>query len=142
MENTEEKVEEVLLVASVNDVTINQICAILNDNNIPFLKVDEGSGSYMNVYMGFSNQEKRILVNKEDYEKAKELISPVLTTTEEEGLEKDELPEELKEDAEVVKEKVDSKTAHKMLWQIFGFLLVLVPTIIVLIVLILGNILY
>ena len=60
-ENNKEKVEEVLLVSSLDDITISQICAILNDNNIPFVKVDEGSGAYMNVYMGFSNQGKNII---------------------------------------------------------------------------------
>lgn len=142
MESTEEKIEEVLLVASMDDILISQVCAVLEENNIPFIKVDEGSGSYMNIYMGFSNQEKKIIVSKENYDKAGELISPLLTTKEEEGLEDEELPEELKEDntEDENMNAENSQKAHAMLRHILGFLVLVVPTIIVLIVLIASNI--
>ena len=142
MDETKDEIEEVVLVSNIDDVTISQICAILDENNIPYSKIDEGAGSAMNVYMGFSNLDKRIVVNKEDYEKAKELISPVLTTKEEEGLEEEDLPDELKEDVKNMEDEEKTKKAHKMLRQIFGFLVVIIPTIIVLFVLILGNLLY
>ena len=143
MENTEEKVEEVLLVASMDDILISQVCAVLEENNIPFVKIDEGSGSYMNIYMGFSNQEKRIIVSKENYDKAGELIRPLLTTNEEEGLEEEELPEELKEDIEEEKNDIENtKKAYAMLRHIFGFLVLVIPAIIVLIVLIVSNLIY
>lgn len=147
MENTEEKIEEVLLVSSMNDIIINQICAILNDNNIPFIKSDEGSGSYMNVYMGFSNQEKRIIVSKEDYDRAMELIHPVITSKEEEGLEEDELPEELREYPEENNNKEEKELeensikAHKMLRHVLVFLFLIIPSIFALIAMIIVNVL-
>ena len=144
MENTDEKVEEVLLVASMDDILISQVCAVLEENNIPFVKIDEGSGSYMNIYMGFSNQEKRIIVSKENYDKAGELIRPLFTTKEEEGLEEEELPEELKEDNTEEKnmDAENSQKAYAMLRHILVFLVLVVPTIIVLAVLIVSNIMY
>lgn len=76
--------EEVLLFSSLNDYQINEVCAILTENNIPFLRKDNGVGSYMNLYMGHSYQEKSIFVSKKDYNKALELIS-VFTIDETKG---------------------------------------------------------
>lgn len=88
-ENTE--YEEILLFSSLNDYQINEVCAILTENNIPFIRKDDGVGSYMNLYMGHSYQEKSIFVSKNDYDKAFELIS-IFTTNETE--EEDETVEE------------------------------------------------
>lgn len=71
--------EEVKLFSSLNEYQINQICAILTENNIPFIRKDDGVGSYMNLYMGHSYQEKSIFVSKKDYNKALELISVITT---------------------------------------------------------------
>lgn len=71
--------EEVKLFSSLNDYQINEICAILTENNIPFIRKDDGVGSYMNLYMGHSYQDKSIFVSKKDYDKAFELIS-IFTT--------------------------------------------------------------
>jgi len=92
MEMNEEE-NEVQIFVSSNEYEINQVCAILTDNNIPFVRKDDGSGSYINIYMGQSFQEKRIFVSKRDYNKSLELIS-VLTSNdinmEEEQAEEDE----------------------------------------------------
>ena len=93
----EEKSIEVQLFSTTNDYETNQICAILEENNIPFVKKDSGSGSYMNLYMGQSIQEKRIFVSKNDYDKSLELISSFIpsdvdneTTSETNQLSEDE----------------------------------------------------
>lgn len=73
MEGKQEEIETQLFSTS-NEYEINQICSILTENNIPFIRKNDGSGAYMNLYMGQSIQEKRIFVNKKDYDKSIELI--------------------------------------------------------------------
>ena len=48
---------------------------LLTENNIPYIRKNDGSGSYMNLYIGQSIQEKRVFVRKDDYDKSLELIS-------------------------------------------------------------------
>lgn len=79
--------EEMQLFSSLNDYQINEVCVILTENNIPFVRKDNGAGSYMNLYMGHSLQEKRIFVNKKDYNKAHELISVITDINEDETIE-------------------------------------------------------
>ncbi len=87
---------EIEIFSSSNENEINQVCSILSDNNIPFLRKDYGSGSYMNIYFGQSIQDKKIFVNEECYEKALELISTVLSNANllEEGIQELEETEE------------------------------------------------
>lgn len=44
-------------------------------HNIPFIRKDDGSGSYMNLYIRQSIKEKRIFINEEDFEKVKDLLA-------------------------------------------------------------------
>jgi len=85
--------EEILLFSSLNDYQINEVCAILTENNIPFIRKDDGVGSYMNLYMGHSYQEKSVFVSKKDYDKTIELISVITTNNEDETF-KDEQKDE------------------------------------------------
>lgn len=73
-----ENKEEIELFSSVDEYEIKQVCFILTEHNVPFIRKDDGSGSYMNLYMGHSIQTKRIFVNGEDFEKAKDLLSSFL----------------------------------------------------------------
>lgn len=82
--------EEILLFSSLNDYQINEICAMLTENNIPFIRKDDGVGSYMNLYMGHSYQEKSIFVTKKDYNKALELISVITYNDETETSEEEQ----------------------------------------------------
>ncbi len=70
----DDKFEEVEIYNSINELEIGQVCSILEDNDIPYVRKDDGIGSYMGIYMGVSYQPKRIYVNKKDYEKALKLI--------------------------------------------------------------------
>ena len=65
---------EIKLFSSTDDILINQVCEILKENNIPFIKKQEGSGAYVGVLFGSTMGIKDIFVSEEDYEKAKELI--------------------------------------------------------------------
>lgn len=85
--------EEILLFSSLNDYQINEVCAMLTENNIPFIRKDDGVGSYMNLYMGHSYQEKRIFVSKKDYNKALKLISVIITNNEDETFEEEQQEE-------------------------------------------------
>ena len=74
MENNTD-MKEVKLFSSSDEFVIDQICSVLKENNIPFVRKDHGSGSYMNLSMGQSIQEKVIFVNEKDYDNSLELIS-------------------------------------------------------------------
>lgn len=87
-ENNEYK--EILVFSSLNDYQINEVCAILTENNIPFIRKDDGVGSYMNLYMGHSYQEKSVFVSKKDYNKALDLITIVTANELEEEIPKEE----------------------------------------------------
>lgn len=73
MENND--VEEVEIFAHTDDFLIMQICAVLEDNNIEYFKINEGVGEYISLVFGKSHEMKRIIVSKENEEKARELLN-------------------------------------------------------------------
>ena len=75
---------EVQLISNSNEIIIAQICDILKENNIPYIKKYDGNGSYLNMSMGSSIQEKRIYVLNRDLDKAKELVEPFISNDTEE----------------------------------------------------------
>lgn len=82
----DEKIVEMQLFATTDEYIMEQVCAILTKNNIPFIKKNYGSGSYINISMGQSLQEKRIFVNKADYDKSLKLIEAFTIKEENEEL--------------------------------------------------------
>lgn len=110
---------EIELYATLDEYKINQICAILTENNIPFIRKNDGSGSYMNLYMGQSIQEKRIFVSRKDYHKSMELIS--FFTSNEMDIKKD-----------ISKEKQASNNKYTLIRRCLGFLILGMPIIIIL----------
>lgn len=115
----EKEVVEIELFSSSNEYEINQICSVLTENNIPFIRKNDGSGSYMNLYMGQSIQEKRILVNKKDYEKAMELISSFISNKE--GAKEDLL---------------DTSDKYTLIRRCLGFLILGMPIVILLVMIV------
>lgn len=85
----EKEITEKQLFVSADKYIIEQVCEILDKNNIPFIKRTDGSGSYINISMGQSFQEKRIFVKKDDYDIALELIEPFIIQNENEELDSD-----------------------------------------------------
>ena len=68
--------EERLVFASRDISTADYICLVLKENDIPFTKEIEGAGEYFAIATGSTfNNEVRIFVNDEDYQKASELIA-------------------------------------------------------------------
>ena len=90
-------IKEVQLISTSNEYEINKISAILRGNNIPFIRRDKGVGAYINLSMGQSTQEKRIFINKDDYNKSLELISSIISNNSIEELSDDSDDEEQKE---------------------------------------------
>ena len=85
----EKEITEKQLFSSSDEYTIEQVCAILEKNNIPFIKRTDGSGSYINISMGQTVQDKRIFVNEDDYNKALKLIESFTKQDDEEELDSD-----------------------------------------------------
>ena len=87
--------EEKLIYENSNEILVLQVCEILKENEIPFIRREEGAGAYFNVTWGSNIGIKRIYVSSEDYDKAKNLIE--IFNENIQIQEDDEIPEELKE---------------------------------------------
>lgn len=74
----------VKVFSTVDEMEIQMIMNLLTDSGIPCVKKDEGSGEYMRLYMGTSFYAKEIYVDRQDYEKAKEMIENYQETVVEE----------------------------------------------------------
>lgn len=120
-----EELTEVQLFSSIDEYLINQICAILQEKDIPYIRRDDGSGAYMNVYMGSSIQEKRIYVNKKDYEKAIEVIEAIIPNGEEKILNQ-------------IEEENDNIEQYQLVRRLAGYFLLGIPLAIFMIVLIIA----
>ena len=125
MEKKQENIERQLFSTS-NEYEINQICSILTENNIPFIRKNDGSGSYMNLYMGQSIQEKRIFVSKKDYDKSMELISSFIAN--EIDVEKD-----ISEGKQVSNHNSSNK--YTLIRRCLGFLILGIPILAIILVL-------
>ena len=66
--------EEKELFQTTEEVLVLQVCEILKENNINYIKRDEGVGSYLNITCGNNFGLKRIFVRSEDYQNALKLI--------------------------------------------------------------------
>ena len=109
MKKQDEK--EVELFSSIIEDEIKQVSSLLEDNKIPFVRRDYGSGSYMNLYYGQSFQQKKIFVNEKDYHKALAIVSSVYNC----GTLKDsnnEIGQE--ENNDEIKEENDDKKYYKV----------------------------
>ncbi|GAA4654597.1 hypothetical protein GCM10023142_17350 [Anaerocolumna aminovalerica] len=67
----------VKLVSAVNNIDAELIINLLHNNNITCYKKSRGSGGYMNIYMGYSVYGEDIYVDKNDYEKAEQLLNEI-----------------------------------------------------------------
>ena len=118
--------EEKLIFECNDEIVMQQACELLKDNNINFIRKDEGSGSYLNITMGTSYNEKRLYVIETDFEKATKLIDEFCGQDV-------EIPEELKEnpyvpddDVEVHKEINKARNLRKIIVLLpFGMVLII-----------------
>ncbi len=63
-----------LLTTAHDDVELAIICSILEDEGIPYLKSDRGSGSSVRIITGYSMYGTDILVPTAEIERAKEIL--------------------------------------------------------------------
>lgn len=68
----------VVLRTIESEFEMNMITAILEDNGIPFIVKNKGSGSYMRIITGSSPFKTDILVSKDSFERSMELIIPII----------------------------------------------------------------
>ena len=114
--------EEKKLFEDNDEFLVKQIESILIENNIPFIRKDEGAGSYMNVAYGQSfGLSKAIYVSNEDYEKAQNAIQ----IFNEQDFDDEELPEELKETQEELDEDLKTNQKYSIPKKIFKILIMI-----------------
>lgn len=102
--------EEKKLFEDSDEFLVSQIEKFLKENEIPYIRRDEGIGSYMNVTYGQSfGLGKSIYVSSENFEKAQNAIQ----IFNEQDFENEEIPEELKQTQEDIEEELDS---NKKIW--------------------------
>lgn len=100
--------EEKKLFEDSDELLVKQIESILKENNITYVKKDEGAGSFMNITYGQSfGLAKAIYVSSEDFEKAQNAIE----VFNEHDLSEEDIPEELKVTPEDIVE--DMKASKK-----------------------------
>lgn len=109
--------EEKELFKSSEEILTVQVCQILKENNIAYVKRHEGIGSYLNMVCGSNQRSTTIYVSPEEYDKATKLIE--IFNNENIEYESDEIPEELKEivDEEEMEEDIKKyKNMKKILY--------------------------
>lgn len=77
-EDSKEDIELVNLKTTENNYELSIIESILKDNSIPYILRDYESGAYLRIYTGTSLYGTDIMVNKNDFKKAIELIQGIL----------------------------------------------------------------
>ena len=114
--------EEKKLFEDSDEFLVKQIESILKENNIPYVRKDEGAGSYMNVTYGQSfGLSKAIYVSNEDFEKAQNAIE----VFNEQDFSEEDIPEELKELPEDIEEEFNANKKYELPKKIFKTYLVL-----------------
>lgn len=69
-----DEIELVVLKTINNNFELGLIKNILEENQIPYIVKDQGTGSYMRIISGDSLYETEILVEKSTFEKANSII--------------------------------------------------------------------
>ena len=63
------------IFSSTDESVVSRLCEIFNDQRISFIRKDGGTESYLNIANGEGIlSQKKIFVNQEDYERARQLI--------------------------------------------------------------------
>lgn len=72
-------IEPQLLMESADQVSIDLVCNMLTENNIPFYVIDKGARGINKITIGGSVFAAEVYVDKTNYEKARELAEIVIT---------------------------------------------------------------
>ncbi|WP_313756163.1 DUF2007 domain-containing protein [Tissierella sp.] len=71
------EIDLVLLRTTNNNFELGIIKSILDDNNIPYIVKDYGAGGYMRIISGDSPYRTDVLVEKSNYNQAKEILEQI-----------------------------------------------------------------
>jgi len=62
--------------SSTDEYTVSRLCTILGEKGISYIRKDGGAESYINIIHGQDMlSQKKIFVNEDDFEKARDLIN-------------------------------------------------------------------
>lgn len=132
--------QEKEIFESTEESIVIQACEILKENEIPFVRKDEGSGSYLNKTWGSNSGIKKIFVSDNDYDKAMKLLEIFNEDYEDyEDYEIIEIPEELKDIPEDDKEMEKDINKYKKMKRILFFGVPFIMFVIALITLIISS---
>lgn len=129
--------QEKEIFESTEESIVIQACEILKENEIPFVRKDEGSGSYLNKTWGSNSGIKKIFVSDNDYDKAMKLLE--VFNEDYEDYEIIEIPEELKDIPEDDKEMEKDINKYKKMKRILFFGVPFIMFVIALITLIISS---
>ena len=115
--------EEKEVYSSSDDILVDQICQILKNNDINYIRSDDGATAYLNVAWGNNLGIKRIFVNSDEFEKAAQLIEELIQNNDdnisEEKNYEESIPEELRNNNEEEDEELNKDiNKYKRLWRI------------------------
>ena len=129
--------EEKEVYSSSDEILVDQICQILKNNDINYIRRDEGATAYFNIAMGNNLGIKRIFVNSDEFEKAAQLIEELIQNNDD-NISEEKITEELRDNNEEEDEELNKDiNKYKRLWRI---LFAWIPISLTLIALIIGFI--
>lgn len=77
MDNNKDGINIIKLRSISNEMELGMIKGILDDNNIPYIVKDYGSGGYMRIIGGSSLFRTDVMVNEVDFDKANSLLESI-----------------------------------------------------------------
>ena len=72
--NNKDKINLRKLRSVTNEIELGMIKEILEDNNIPYILKDKGSGAYMRIITGSSPFSTEIMVEESEFDKANKIL--------------------------------------------------------------------
>lgn len=75
--NNKDKINLRKLRSVTNEIELGMIKEILEDNNIPYILKDKGSGAYMRIITGSSPFSTEIMVEESKFDKANKILESI-----------------------------------------------------------------
>ena len=77
MKNNVENVNIIKLRSISNEIELGMIKEILDDNNIPYIIKNHGSGGYIRIITGGSSFATDVMVKESDFDKSNNLLESI-----------------------------------------------------------------
>lgn len=75
--NNKDKINLRKLRSVTNEIELGMIKEIFEDNNIPYILKDKGSGAYMRIITGSSPFSTEIMVEESEFDKANKILESI-----------------------------------------------------------------